>query len=86
MVEIYPRVQRLIVRSFPYQPFNVQYTKGMEIALADAMSRVTPTPVEEDGIQLSIIAVNLITSNVPVSSAEIDLICEKHLKILHSHF
>ena len=31
----------------------------MEILLADALSRVTPTPVEEDGIQLSIIAVNI---------------------------
>ena len=26
MVEISPRIQRLVVRSFPYQPFNVQYT------------------------------------------------------------
>ena len=46
----------------------------MEIPLADALSRVTPTPVEEDGIQLPIVAVNLITSNVPVSSTEIELI------------
>ena len=38
------------------------------------LSRVTPTPVEEDGIQLPIVAVNLITSNIPVSSSEIDLI------------
>ena len=70
MVEISPRIQRLIVRSFPYQPFNVQYRKRMEIPLADALSRVTPTPVEEDGIQLPIVAVNLITSNLPVSSSE----------------
>ena len=28
MVDISPRVQRLIVRSFPYQPFNVIYKKG----------------------------------------------------------
>ena len=28
----------------------------MEIPLADALSRVTPTPVEEDGIQLPIVA------------------------------
>ena len=35
---------------------------------------MTPTPVEEDGIQLPIVAVNLITSNIPVSSSEIDLI------------
>ena len=80
MVEISPRIQRLIVRSFPYQPFDVQYRKGMEIPLADALSRVTPTPVEEDGIQLPIVAVNLITSNIPVSSTEIDLIHEETSK------
>ena len=61
IVEISPRIQRLIVRSFPYQPFDMQYKKGMEIPLADALSRVTPTPVEEDRIQLPIVAVNLIT-------------------------
>ena len=46
----------------------------MEIPLADALSQVTPLPVEEDGIQLPIIAVNLVTSNIPVSSTEIELI------------
>ena len=35
MVEISPRIQRLIVRSFPYQPFDVQYRRGKEIPLAD---------------------------------------------------
>ena len=74
VVEISPRIQRLIVRSFPYQPFDVQYKKGVEIPLVDALSRITPTPVEEDGIQLPIVAVNLITSNVPVNSTEIELI------------
>ena len=74
MVEISPRIQRLIVRSFPYQPFDVEYKKGIEIPLADALSRVTPPPVEEDGIQLPIMAVNLIMSNLPVSSTEIELI------------
>ena len=54
--------------------------------LADVLSRVTPTPVEEDGIQLPIMAVNLITSNIPVSSSEIDLSMENQLKILHSIF
>ena len=86
MVEISPRIKRLVIRSFPYQPLNVQYKKGVEIPLADALSRVTPTPVEEDGIQLPIVAVNLIMSNLPVSSTEIELIMEKPLKILHSHF
>ena len=64
MVEISPRIQRLVVRSFPYQPFNVQYRKGVEIPLADALSRVTPLPMEEDGIQLPIITVNLVTVNI----------------------
>ena len=80
MVEISPRIQILIVRNFPYQPFDVQYRKGVEIPLADALSRVTPTPVEEDGIQLPIVAVNLITSNLPVSSTEIELIREETSK------
>ena len=52
----------------------------MEIPLADVLSRVTPTPVEEDGIQLPIVAVNLIMSNLPVSSTEIDLISEETSK------
>ena len=74
MAEISPRIQRLVVRIFPHQPFDVQYKKGVESPLADAVSRVMPTPVEEDGIQLPIVAVNLITSNVPLSSTEIELI------------
>ena len=73
MVEISPRIQGLIVRSFPYQPFDIQYRRGKEIPLAETLSRVTPTPVEEDGIQLPIVAVNHITSNIPVSSTEIEL-------------
>ena len=80
MVEISPRIQRLIVRSFPYQPFDVQYRRGKEIPLVDALSRVSPTPVEEEGIQLPIVAVNLITSNIPVSSTEIELIHEESSK------
>ena len=80
MMEILPRIQRIVVGSFPYQPFDVQYRKGMEIPLADTLSRVTPTPVEEDGIQLPIVAVNLITSNLPVSSTEIELIHEETSK------
>ena len=68
------------MRSFPYQLFNVHYRKGKEIPLADALSRVTPTPVEGDGIQLPIVAVNLITSNIPVSSTEIEFIHEETSK------
>ena len=60
MVDISPRVQRLIVRSFPYLPFKVVYKKGIAIPVADALSRVTPMD-PEDNIQLPIIAVNITT-------------------------
>ena len=36
--------------------------------------------MEGDGTQLQIVAVNLITSNVPVSSTEIELICSESSK------
>ena len=80
MVEISPRIQRLVVRSFPYQPFNVRYRKGMEIPLADALSRVTPLSMEEDGIKLPIIAVSQVTANIPYSSNELEKIHEKTRK------
>ena len=66
MVDISPRVQRLIVRSFPYVPFHVVYKKGKDIPVTDALSRVTPMD-SEDNIQLPIIAVNLITTNILMS-------------------
>ena len=67
MVDISPRVQRLIVRSFPYQPFTVIYKKGRDIPVADALSRVTPMD-PEDNIKLPIIAVNMITKLVLMST------------------
>ena len=74
MVEISPRIQRLIVKSFPYQPFDVQYRRGKEIPLADELSRVTPTPVEEDGIHFQLWQLISSPQTIPVSSSEIDLI------------
>ena len=38
MVDISPRAQRLILRSFPYLPFHVVYKKGKDIPVADAVS------------------------------------------------
>ena len=66
MVDISPRVQRLIVRSFPYLPFKVVYKKGTDIPVADALSQVTPMD-PEDNIQLPIIAVNMITTQILMS-------------------
>ena len=67
MVDISPRVQRLIVRSFPYLPFKVIYKKGTDILVADALSRVTPMD-PEDNIKLPIIAVNMITTWILMSA------------------
>ena len=61
MVDISPRVQRLIVRSFPYQPFNVIYKKGKDIPVTDTFSQVTPMNPEDD-IQLPIRKANMITT------------------------
>ena len=63
MIDISPRVQRLIVRSFPYLPFKVVYKKGADIPVTDALSRVTPMD-PEDNIKLPIIAVNMITTRI----------------------
>ena len=66
MIDISPRVQRLIVRSFPYLPFKVVYKKGTDIPVADALSHVTPMDLE-DNIQLPSIAVNMITTQILMS-------------------
>ena len=66
MVDISPRVQRLIVRSFPYLPFKVVYKKGTDIPVTDALSMVTPMD-PENNIQLPIIAVNMITTQILMS-------------------
>ena len=66
MIDISPRVQRLIVRSFPYLPFKVVYKKGTDIPVADALSHVTPMD-PEDNIQLPIIAINKITTWILMS-------------------
>ena len=66
MVDISPRVQRLIVRSFPYLPFKVVYKKGKYIPVADALSHVTPMD-PEDNIKLPITAVNMITTCILMS-------------------
>ena len=67
MIDISPRIQRLIVRSFQYLPFKVVYKKGKDIPAADALSYITPMD-PEDNIKLPIIAVNMITTRVLVST------------------
>ena len=66
MIDISPRVQRLIVRPFPYLPFKVVCKKGADIPVADALSCVIPMD-PEDNIQLPIIAVNMIITWILMS-------------------
>ena len=66
MIDISPRVQRLIVRSFSYLPFIVVYKKGVDIPVADALSHITPMD-PENNIKLPIIAVNMITTRIRMS-------------------
>ena len=66
MIDISPRVQRLIVRSFPDLPFKVVYKKETDISVADALSHVTPMDPEHN-IQLPIITVNMITTQILMS-------------------
>ena len=67
MIDISTWVIRLIVRSFPYLPFKVVYKKGVDIPVADALSQVTPMDLE-DNINLPIIAINMITTQVQIST------------------
>ena len=90
IVDISPRVQRLIVRSFPYLPFKVVYKKGKDIPVADALSHVTPMD-PEDNIQLPIIAVNMITTHILMSiqpqdsfSNKLDQLRKSTAKIINS--
>ena len=67
VIDISPRVQRLIVRSFPYLPFKVVYKKGIDISITDTLSCVTPMD-PEDNIKLPIITVNKITTRIFMST------------------
>ncbi|MCG8429678.1 MAG: hypothetical protein MJA29_00665, partial [Candidatus Omnitrophica bacterium] len=67
LVDVSPRIQRLVVRSLPYT-FDCQWVPGKDIPLADALSRNISTDkllqMENLGIRLPILAVNLVLRNV----------------------
>ena len=66
LIDISPRVQRFIVRSFPYLPSKVVYKNGTDIPFADVLSHVALMD-PEDNIKLPIIAVNMITTRILMS-------------------
>ena len=67
MIDISPRIQRPIVRSFPHLPLKVVYKKGADIPVADALSWVIPMD-PEDNIKLPIVTVNMITTRILMST------------------
>ena len=69
-----------VVASEAARDMIVQYRKGVEIPLADVLSQVTPLPMEENGIQLPIIAVNLVTASIPHNSNVLHNIQQKSAK------
>ena len=66
LVDVSPRIQRLIIRALPYN-FHIVYVPGKLIPMANALSRnlkkLTSEDEEEDQISLPILAVNYITGN-----------------------
>ena len=85
LVDVSPRIQRLIVRALPYN-FHIVYVPGKLIPMADALSRnlkkLTSEGKEEDQISVPILAVNYITGNYQCfpDKPVIDLIREETSK------
>ena len=66
LVDVSPRIQRLIIRALPYN-FHIVYVPCKLILMADALSRnlkiLTSEDEEEDQIYILILAVKYITGN-----------------------
>ena len=67
-----PRLQRLLLRLAQYD-IELQYLKGKENVIADALSRVSPQPVEDnqDRPESEAIPVHLLTEDFPADAASI---------------
>ena len=66
MIDISPRVQRLS-QIFSISAIQSCVQEGNNVPLADALSHVTPMDPEDD-IKLPIIAVNMITTRILMST------------------
>ena len=84
MVDVSPRVRRITMRSWPYM-FMTEWIPGKDNAIADGLSRVSPTPVNliESEIELPIHQVNIIKATMEEEDAR-ELQREKYLDRIHS--
>ena len=66
-----PRLQRLLLRLTQYD-VNIEYLKGKDNVVADALSRVSPQPTPKEGEdEEDFIPVHMLTEEIPADSARI---------------
>ena len=65
-----PRLQRLLLRLSHYD-VDIEYLKGKENVIVDALSRVSPQPVREGKTDRDVIPVHMLTEEIPADTASI---------------
>ena len=66
-----PRLQRLLLRLSQYD-VNIEYLKGKDNVIADALSRVSPQPTPKEGEdEEDFIPVHMLTEEIPADSTKI---------------
>jgi transposase InsO family protein len=69
-----PRQQRLLLKIHSYD-VTLEYLKGKQNVIADALSRVSPLPPQEEDLKgLPVISMKLITSAVPATETKLQKI------------
>ena len=79
-----PRLQRMLLRLLEYN-ITVQYTSGKEMYIADTLSRSylskePPSRVEREIAEDTVISINTIIADAPVSNSRIDKIRQECLR------
>ena len=65
LIDVSPRIQRIAIRAWTYI-FTTEWIKGKDNQVANGLSRVTPTPLENLGsrIDLPILQVNILSASM----------------------
>ena len=58
-MDVSPRIQRITIRSWPYN-FETQWIKGKLNVVTDALSRLSPTRIDDSEVEKLIKAVNIL--------------------------
>ena len=66
-----PRLQRLLLRLSQYN-VSIEYLKGKDNIVADALSRVSPQPIPKEGEEAEdFIPVHMLTEEIPADSTRV---------------